>query len=66
MKIRFLHDERGVTVSAFIQGGAMAGITGAAAYNKYAALQNLRDKVERVEADAKALIAEAMQAEVKG
>jgi len=44
----------------------MAGLTGAAAFNRYAALQNLREKVERAEDDAKALISEAMQAEVKG
>ena len=56
MKIRFLHGQRGVTVSAFIQGGALAGLTGDLAYNRHAALKNLRAKVEEVEDEAKSLI----------
>ena len=64
MKIRFKHHKRGETLSAYIQGGSLAGLEGSVTYNRVAALHSLREKVEEVEDAAKASIDEALRAEV--
>jgi hypothetical protein len=58
MKIKYAILETG-EVQASIQGGRFAGLFGVA-QNRYVALKELRDVIERLEDDAKSLIDKEM------